>query len=639
MTQHATRPVLIYDGDCGFCKLWVQYWSELTKDAIEYQPLQHALGRFVGLTREELERAVHLVHPDGRVWAGAAAVYQLLAQGGTSRWPALLYERVPGFAGLSERAYALIAAHRPSFYRLTVALWGKELRPPRYQVVCQLFLRLLGLIWLLAFASFALQARALIGEHGILPVTEYFARLGDYLGWQAWWRAPSLFWLSASDSVVLAACLAGCGAGALLVVGRLLKPALALAFVLYLSIVNGGQEFLSYQWDALLLEAGLLGFFLGWANSAVWLFRWLLFRLYFLSGAVKLLSGDPSWRNGTALLAHFETQPLPNPVSWYVHQLPEPLLRLACAATLATELVAPWLIFAPRRLRLAAAVPLAGLQVAILLTGNYAFFNYLTLALCLFLLDDAALGSILGRCSQWFNRPVGRPRPRVARAASAILFLAGLLTFSQTLGVPMPAQASELVTQLGAWGISSGYGLFAVMTTMRPEIIVEGSNDGEDWRAYEFRYKPGQVHRPPPWVAPHQPRLDWQMWFAALGSYQDNPWFLRFVGRLLEGDPRVLGLLEADPFNGRPPRWIRAVVYRYRFTRLGSSSRGWWEREFLGIYLRPVQQKTAGAGDGIRTRDINLGKVALYQLSYSRSAIPLYDCPGAECQLGTYSGE
>jgi hypothetical protein len=349
----------------------------------------------------------------------------------------------------------------------------------------------------------------------------------------------------------------------------------------------------------LLLEAGFLAIFLGYSRAIVWLFRWLLFRLMFLSGAVKLLSGDRTWRELTALDFHYQTQPLPTPIAWYMQQLPGWFQRLSVGMVFAIELVVPFLIFAPRRLRLFAAACLVLLQILILLTGNYAFFNLLALALCLFLLEDRDL-----RLPE-FALKVTRLSHRVRVPLTvAVVFVILFLGLSHLIGqfLMLPPGVGRLMSFAAPFGIVNSYGLFAVMTTTRLEIVVEGSDDRSHWQAYEFRYKPGDLHRRPAWVAPHQPRLDWQMWFAALGTYAENPWFVSLMGRLLQGAPEVLRLLDRNPFAERPPRYVRALMYEYRFTdfKTRRETGNWWSRELLGSYLPAISLEDLQRGGTTR---------------------------------------
>lgn len=333
------------------------------------------------------------------------------------------------------------------------------------------------------------------------------------------------------------------------------------------------------------------------APAAVLLLRLLLFRLMLGSGLAKLLSGDPSWWGLTALRVHYETQPLPTWIGWSAHQLPSGIQTACCAATLAIETLVPFLVFGPRRLRLWAFFPLAGLQVLIALTGNYAFFNLLALALCLLLLDDralptrlqAALGAGPATLKPW-------PPALLAPVAALLVFVSSVqMLGSAGLRLRWPGPASAVVELAGRIGLGNPYGLFAVMTTSRPEIVVEGSRDGSTWRPYAFRWKPGDVRRRPRFVAPHQPRLDWQMWFAALSTCGDDPWFLRFLDALLQGTPEVLSLLESNPFPDAPPHFVRAVVYDYRFTDLVTLRHegAWWRRQEAGPYC-PVLARESG---------------------------------------------
>jgi hypothetical protein len=316
-----------------------------------------------------------------------------------------------------------------------------------------------------------------------------------------------------------------------------------------------------------------------------------------MSGTAKLLSHDPAWRNFTALEYHYHTQPLPTVLAWYADKLPAWFQHSSTFLTLAVEIAVPFLIFMPRLLRISAAWCMIGLQFLILLTGNYAFFNFLTIALCLFLFDDRAFKGFSPPRFLSRHGPADPRMPALQRAAigffAAFIFVVGLTHVLESFGdAPGALQAvSQIVSP---FQIVNSYGLFAVMTTTRPEIIVEGSDDSEHWSAYEFRYKPGPLDRAPRWVAPMQPRLDWQMWFAALGNYRQNLWFVGFAARLLEGSPEVLALLERNPFPDHPPRYIRAMTYEYSFSSWEERRKtgAWWTRQPAGTYLPPVGMKT-----------------------------------------------
>jgi hypothetical protein len=444
-----------------------------------------------------------------------------------------------------------------------------------------LFLKALGAIYLIAFVSFGVQADGLIGSQGILPVANYLRGMHQALGARAFWYAPTVFWVNSGDLSLRAAWIAGAAVALILMLGFFRRTCLIALLILYISISTAGQDFWSFQWDILLTEAGFLALFADASPGRTWLFRWLLFRLIFMSGAVKLLSGDPTWRDLTALSYHYQTQPLPTPVAWYMDQLPLWFQKASTVFVFFVELLVPFLIFAPVKLRRVAAGLLIGLQVLILLTGNYTFFNLLTIALCVFLfVDRPARGA----------NPETRTHLAVTLALMVFVLTTSGLQFLEMFHVPLPAPAQSYLAWISPLRLVNSYGLFAVMTTTRLEIVVEGSSDGTTWMPYEFRYKPGDVKRAPPWVAPYQPRLDWQMWFAALGSADENRWFYNFAARLLQGSAPVLGLLERNPFPGSPPRYIRAVVYDYRFTNFAErrQSGAWWRREEKAAYLPAI---------------------------------------------------
>ena len=482
------------------------------------------------------------------------------------------------------------------------------------------------------------QIGGLIGHDGILPADQFMTAAQQQcdlqdIGLDRFHLLPTLCWFDSSDGFLDFQCAAGAVLAVLLMVGIAPAPCLALLWLLYLSLVTVGRDFLGFQWDNLLLEAGFLAIFfapLQWlprtpascqpgtvssrrqdagapgqpppSRIALWLLRLLLFKLIFSSGCVKLFSGDPNWRNLTALTFHYQTQPLPTWIGWYANQLPLWFQKVSCAGMFGIELGAPWLIFAPRRIRFFGGAAIAFLQILILLTGNYTFFNWLTLALCLLLLDDFALVKLMPfKLRLLFLILSLSPVTRHTAALASLHYRSarrprvGDLSLSgrrSCLAHDRPGCYPVAVADawLEPFRTFSGYGLFAVMTTERREIIVEGSDDGVNWLPYEFKYKPGDVNRRPAFVAPHQPRLDWQMWFAALGDYRQNPWFVNFCVRLLQGSPEVLALLEKNPFPNHPPRYLRAELYDYQFANFAErrATGAWWKREPLGEYLPAV---------------------------------------------------
>ncbi len=590
-----TRSTLVYDGDCGICRYWVNYWQSLTRDCITYRPYQEAASDFPSIPREDFPHAVQLIEPDGLVYSGAAATFRVLrhAPGRAAWW--WLYTHVPGVSSASEAAYAFLARRRGLLAIMTGLLWGPALESERYELVSWLFLRLFGAIYVAAFASLAVQIQGLAGHAGILPLDGYLDDAHRMLGAAAYRILPTLFWLNSSDNALIAGAAVGVVLGLLVILGLWTRAALIGLFALYLSYVYAGQDFMSFQWDLLLLEVGFLAIFLtGGSRIVVWLYRWLVFRYFLLAGAVKLLSGDSTWRDLTALEYHFWTQPLPTPLAWYVAQLPQWLLVAGTAATLAVEVGCVFLVFLPRRPRAAGGCVLLLFQTLILLTGNYNFFNLLSMLMCIFLFDDAALRRLMPRrITSWVQTRAphpGRAATTVATALALVVVPIGLNriweTFTRT-EIPVAGTISRVVSPLL---IVNGYGLFAVMTTTRPEIVIEGSADGRTWTEYVFPYKPGPLARPPLWNIPHQPRLDWQMWFAALGNPQSNGWFQSLVLRLLQGSPPVLALLDSNPFPGRPAHYVRAMLYDYRFadTRTHAATGQWWVRRLEGSYFPRV---------------------------------------------------
>ena len=592
------RPMLVYDVDCGFCVYWARYWQRLTGETVDYRPYQEVADQHPEIPLGDFQRGVQYLTPDGRRASAAEASFLTLSHAPGKRFWLTLYKRLPGFAAVSEWIYAFIAAHRPAFYRLSLLLWGRDHAPPRYDLAAFLFLRLFGLIYLSAFVSFGVQALGLIGSHGILPVSELMHAIGSRAGTERFYVMPMLFWINASDPAIQTVCWAGAGLSLLLVFNVLPRLCLLLLFVLYLSLLYAGQTFMSYQWDTFLLETGFLALLLSLAQRpGIFLLRWLLFRFMFMSGVVKLLSGDPNWWNLSALSYHFFSQPLPTPLAWYAAHLPPGVLRFATGALFVVELVLPFLIFCPRRLRFCAGFGILLLQSCILITGNYNWFNLQTLLLCLLLFDDAALETILPRTLRRVL-PVHRERRTpsgVSRSVAAIgllLVFCSLVEMDSRFGGTPPAFARTVDQLIEPFRLVSSYGLFAVMTTERNEIVIEGSRDGIEWREYAFRYKPGDLTRRPPWNIPHQPRLDWQMWFAALDDPRRIPWFARFLERLLQNEPAVTALLEKNPFADAPPQYIRAQFYAYTFTGRREKSNGvWWQRRLLGLYFPEAQLK------------------------------------------------
>jgi predicted DCC family thiol-disulfide oxidoreductase YuxK len=604
-------PLLIYDGDCGVCRLWVDYLKSLTGDRVRYASSQTVASDFPEIAPEHFKRFVILITPDGELYKGAEVVFRVLTCCPGKSWFLWMYMKIPGFSSISEAVYRLVASHRSFFYKVTMVLWGKNLGPYTFLITRWVFLRALGIIYFVAFFSFFTQILGLIGRNGILPADIFLGSLKINLGWKAYVGLPTLAWIDYGDGFLRFIPLCGMVFSLLLIAGLFTVPVLIILWLLYLSLANIGQDFMSFQWDVLLLETGFLAIFLaplavferassGSAPSKIvlWLLRFLLFRLIFSSGLGKILSGDPTWRDFTALTYHYYTQPLPTPIAWYMNQLPLWFQKVSVGFMYLVEIAIPFSIFAPRRLRFFGGIMLILLQVFILLTGNYTFFNMLTIALCLLLFDDSFFRTILPSkfkihtISQETEMKSGS-RFSMKKPVAVLFFVVMLVLGCIQLGKAvvgywsMPGVSQNVIRWVSPYRIVNSYGLFTVMTTSRPEIIIEGSNDGRDWQEYGFKYKPGGLKKPLTWVAPLQPRLDWQMWFAALGSYQANPWFTNFMLEILEGSPEVLGLLDKNPFPENPPKYLRASVYEYNFTdpETRRTTGDIWTREFKGLYI------------------------------------------------------
>lgn len=472
-----------------------------------------------------------------------------------------------------------------------------------YRLVAWVFLRLLALIYLAAFASMAVQIEALAGSQGIYPIAEQLARARELGDGMARLDYPSLFWLASSDWTLPAVAWAGVGLALLLFVwpwaGGIARGPwgerviLTLLYCCYLSLYQAGQYFTHFQWDTLLLETGFLAILLpGGSRLIVWLFRWLLFRLRFESGLSKLLTGDTGWRELTALRTYFETQPIPHAGAWYAHHLPDWLLRLGTGGTLLVELVVPFFIFLPRPWRLAAAWITILWQVLIIATSNHNFFNLLTIVLCLFLLDDRALSRLIP--GTWPQRALAGPQlperpgltPRAITLALALILVPASLVPAAEMLVGRPIQALRpWVAWLKPFAVANLYHVFPKVETQRIEVQFESSQDGTRWSPLDFRYRTDDPSEITPFIVPHHPRLDWMLWFVP-----QNPVFMdmmtRFLDRLLEGSPTVTALLAHPPVGDGPPRLIRLRVYRYRFTtpEERASTGDWWHREDLGPF-------------------------------------------------------
>jgi hypothetical protein len=492
------------------------------------------------------------------------------------------------------------------------------------------FLRALGLIYYSAFFSLLFQIRGLIGPHGILPAGEYLQAVMGHFGRAGYWYAPTVLWFSSNSPMLSGICWAGMIASLLLVLNFWPRGMLMVCFVCFLSFVSAAQEFSGYQSDGMLLEAGFLALFFGpagfrpgWgeasppSRASLFLLVWECFRIYFESGVAKIMGGDPQWRNFTALDEYYQNGPLPTWIGWYMEHLPHWFHAATAFFTLALELVLVCAMFLPRRVRIACFFMVTVWQIGIILSANYTFLNYLVLALGFLLLDDNFLLRFLPR--RWRDNfltkkevpplpPAGQERNwrTVLRAQMAPLKLAVtgvMLTwiFYATLAEliwmvkPLPLPTTP-VTALQPFRIADRYGLFAVMTRGRYEIEFQGSDDGQTWLVYPFRFKPQDPAKAPGIYAPYQPRFDWNLWFASLGSWRQEPIVARTEQSLLRGNSDVLLLFAGNPFPRAAPKQVRTVIWQYWFTTPAEKrSQGlWWRRQLLGLYAPTLERQADG---------------------------------------------
>jgi len=480
-----------------------------------------------------------------------------------------------------------------------------------FSISGDLFLRGLGLVLLAAFLTAETQVLGLIGTKGILPLAESLKGVAAEYGVKRYFYLPTLFWFKAGDAVLTGSCWLGVAVSLLLVLGIAPLPCLLTAWALYLSLVTAGADFFNYQWDLLLLEICFAALFMApaWRLNPGnrrdipvvfrWLLLWLLFRVVFFSGLIKLLSGDPDWGTLSALRFFFQCQPLPTPLAWWAQQTPEPLLKAVCLVVLLVELGVPFLMLLNRRLRIASFFILVAYQFVLMATVNTNFFNLLVILLCLLLLDDASWlsASRLRGILSPFARSKANPSPPMTRRLLPYFIFIAVLSVIQTsadLGYKgkWPEPFLSLFRLNVPLRFTSHYGYTISSADTRPVIVVEGTSDGKEWKEYGFRWKPGDSKRMPGFAAPHQPRLDAQMWLAVFGKCEDAPWFQQFMGRLASASKPVLGLLSSDPFHGVPPASVRARLYDYRFTTFAEWRRtgDWWRRVDRGEFCPPVSK-------------------------------------------------
>ncbi len=481
---------------------------------------------------------------------------------------------------------------------------------PSYWLTRFVILRLTGLIYFVAFLSLARQVLPLIGHQGLLPADQFLDHVEAHFGSRsaAFMQVPSLFWFWLSDPLLISLAWAGAAVSLVVLAGYANAILMAVLWALYMSFVHIGQDWYGYGWEIQLLETGFLAIFLcplldgrpfprrPTPTAVIWLFRWLIFRIMLGAGLIKL-RGDACWRDLTCLYYHYETQPIPNPLSWRLHFMPRWFHKAGVLANHTAELIAPWFVFGPRAARGAAGALLVLFQVFLILSGNLSFLNWLTIVPALACFDDALLSRIL-------PRRVSERAERAARdareagdwgfhqlAAAALVIGVAALSLAPVKNLLSGRQVMN--TSFDSLNLVNTYGAFGSVGKQRLQIVFEGTDeevltDQTRWVPYEYRCQPGDLMRMPCIVSPYHYRLDWQIWFAAMSSPQRYPWTLHMVWKLLHDDKGALGLFAANPFTYGPPRFIRAQLYRYRFAPPGNPEGRWWERELVGAWLPPL---------------------------------------------------
>jgi len=589
------RPILVWDGECNFCRLCAQRFDSHRENKVDLIPYQSLHKKWPQAPAEDYGSAVYLFTPAGKSYRAAAAIYRFYAEYPWRGWANWAYKRFRWFAALSEWGYRFVAINRKTFARLVRVFWGKSFVLPTYCTSAWLYGRLLGITIMIAFISLWVQSAGLFGPEGIIPFSENLdqARLNNRNGSLAASRLleiPTWLWFFPGTTGMTALFITGCSSALLLILGVLPLISVLVSWSCYLSLQVVATPFLNFQWDLLLLETMLLSlFYLPWKLRAKysdstepnaigrWLLWLLLFKLIFESGIVKFTyfgsGGTNTWLDLTALNYHYWTQPIPSWISWYFHWLPQWFHKLALLITYAVELILPFFIFLPRRLKNIAVAGLIFLQVMIIITGNYGFFNLLTVLLCLSLLDDQTIPASI---RLFFEPKNNESRPidlhgRLQSAVGALVLFMFVWTGCYYLrldlrgnrsnitgaGISTSGVTRSLIRSAGYSRSMNSYGLFRVMTTTRPEIIIAHSSDGENWIAYQFEYKPVALQMRPRFFFPHMPRLDWQMWFEALyiERLMDAQFSLSMYKRFLEvmtrGDME-LGELRLDQFLTAP---------------------------------------------------------------------------------------
>lgn len=612
----AARPVLIFDGDCGFCRRAVLRLRAVVGDrvgCVPFQEYEFPEGK-TELTPAACAEAVHLVEPDGRVTRAAEACFRAVGHAPGKRWVGALY-RFPGLAPVAERVYRFVADHRPAISRAERALSGADPAPPSYLIGRRLFLTLLGAAFVVALWSFGVQAAGLIGSQGILSLDRMIAWDAHAMPY-AFLEMPTVFWFAHGDAALTSVIVAGAVAGGLLAVGFWPRLTLFVAWCCWLSLTSLafppagpdyiGNQFLGYSWDKLLVEAGLLALLVAprgrrprWAerpsSAGILLLRFLLFRVVFGEVLVRFTSGDPGWREPGALGVHLWTQPLPTWSGVEVHEWGNGVVDALWLAGTVVGLGLAWGLFLPRRLRALAVAAIVISQLGGLITSRLGIWPLGIVALAVLAVDDQTWRRVLpGALARRLRQPEWRAVPGVVqllRGGTAVVLV--LLALHVSVRYFGSSQPSAVQRALQSWQICNGYAPLPWVDPKRFALSIEGSDDGEAWTVLDTRSMPRDAYRPPPRPGLHLRRLDWKLDDVARRvAYGDPPptWFALLLIRLLEGSPDARALFRDGAFEDAPPRALRVQVHELLpASPADRRSEGmWWYRRPGALVGSPV---------------------------------------------------
>ena len=658
------HPVMVWDGECQFCKLCADRFNSLANDDIEFIPFQDLPNKYPNVPDLDYKKSV-VFFINNQTYTGAAAVFSFYNTIG-KKWPMRLYDRFKIFSKISEMFYRFIANNRRLFRLIVNAFWGSNFLPDTYKISGWIYGRLLGLVGLIAFFSFWIQSDLLIGSSGIVPFESDLKQVEGFITTtntdiSKWFARPTILWFSQTDLWLDMVLCAGTIACILLLIGFVPHISIAISWVCYLSISSVSEPFLNFQWDILLLEAYLLSvFFVPWkiyddrkniqnpSTLGKWLLWLLVIKLMFESGLVKFTffgpDGSNTWRNLTALNYHYWTQPIPSWISWYIDKLPDIIDKIALGFTYWSELIIPFMIFFPRRMRRIAFFSLIIFQTLIIMTGNYGFFNLLTIVICVTLIDDQLIEGFTSKWLVSFSEvnTVKTPTEKIKIACGVFIlacFIFTTIVFIKRDLIGSKANQNNYkissigrnLTQTAQVSRSmNAYGLFRVMTVTRPEIYIEVLSSDSIWSPVVFDYKPVKPDTRPKFFFPHMPRIDWQIWFEALYFERliSDPFALSTYQRFLEvmvtedlktgdisinnfikkEDQRVLGSL---PFADK-----QNYINRLQLSINSHLKNSYWFARFLSKIAR-LDPMVRGFFESDNISDIKSLRISLYQYSFS----------------------